>query len=118
MAKISACPFCWVMFLYEQMIVFHSPAHAPYSMTVTKAGATRMDPPVVDKITPPHPTLVSSALPLNFPGSEGFMYQAAAVTTAVATGKLECEEFTTTESLALASLTDAILSELGVTYSV
>ena len=104
--------------LLAQMIKFESPAHSPFSMTVTTAAASRMDPPNVENITPPHPKLIDAARPLNFPGSEGFLYQAEAVTAAVAAGKTECEEFTTAESLATAALCDAILGDLGVSYVV
>lgn len=61
------------------MIVFDGPAHAPLKLTVTTAGATRMDDPVTETITPDPPLLIPEANALNFPGSEGFLYQAQAV---------------------------------------
>ena len=38
-----------------------------------------MDEPVVEVITPDPPVLIPEANALNFPGSEGFLYQAQAV---------------------------------------
>lgn len=69
----------WRILGSKGMIVFSGPAHAPLSMTVTTAGATRMDPPKTEIITPDPPVLIPEANELNFPGSEGFLYQAQAL---------------------------------------
>lgn len=72
----------WRILGSDGMIVFTGPAHAPRSMQVTTAGATRMDPPTTYTVTPDPPVLIPNANALNFPGSEGFVYQAQGVVSA------------------------------------
>ena len=106
----------WRIIGEKGMIIFDGPAHAPTSMRVITAGATRMDPPNTEVVEPPPPTLIPEANELNFPGSEGFLYQAQGVTDAVAAGLRECAEFTRAESITMAGIVDDVLSQLGVTY--
>ena len=106
----------WRVIGSRGMIIFDGPAHAPLTMRLIKQGASRLDPPTTEVITPPPPVLCKGHQPINFPGSEGFIYQAKAVTEAVRTGKLECEEFTHEESLAMASICDEVLRQVGVSY--
>ena len=49
-------------------------------------------------------------------GSQGFVYEAAAVQEAVAAGKLEHEEMTLTETLAVAKLFEQVRGQIGLRY--
>lgn len=100
----------------EGMIVFEGPAHTPLKMKVIKPGVNREDPPFVEEMITPMPALMDGANKLNFPISEGFVYQAEAVTAAVKAGKLEMAEFTLEESIIMAGICDDVLQQVGVKY--
>lgn len=51
-----------------------------------------------------------------YPGSEGFLYEAEAVTRAIRRDDRELSEFPLEESLAIVRITDAIRDQLGVKY--
>lgn len=53
---------------------------------------------------------------LNFPNSEGFVYEIDAVMRAIDAGELECPEYTWAESRAVCAAMDAIRGDLGVLY--
>ena len=48
------------------------------------------------------------ALPFNYPGSQGFVYEARAVHAALREGKLQCEEWTHAESITTQGCVDAL----------
>jgi dihydrodiol dehydrogenase / D-xylose 1-dehydrogenase (NADP) len=107
----------WRILCTQGSITFQSPAHVPLRMTVSRPGADpRNDPPTVEVFETPLPTLIDGALPLNFPGSEGFVFQAETVTAAVRDGRRELEEFTLDESVTMAEICDDVLAQVGVKY--
>ena len=55
--------------------------------------------------------------PLHFPNSEGFVYEAEAVSDAVQRGLLECPEYTLAETLGAMETMDTIRAHLGVRYA-
>ena len=56
----------------------------------------------------PLPPPPKKALPFNYPGSQGFVYQARAVHAALREGKLMCEEWTHQESVTTQACVDAL----------
>ena len=53
---------------------------------------------------------------LNYSNSMGFTYEAAAAMRALRQGKLECDEFSTEESLRVMAILDSCREQLGVVY--
>ena len=56
----------------------------------------------------PLPTPPKGALPFNYPGSQGFVYQARAVHAALREGRLQCDEWTHEESVTTQACVDAL----------
>merc|ERR1712146_130021 len=50
----------------------------------------------------------------NYPNSQGFRYEAEAVTRCILQGKKECPQFLPSETLILANIMDEIRKQLGV----
>ena len=59
---------------------------------------------------------VPAGTQLNYSNSMGFTYEVAAVMRALRQGKLECDEFSTEESLRVMAILDACREQLGVVY--
>ena len=60
---------------------------------------------MLDFPLPPRP---AGAPPFNYPGSEGFVYEARAVHAALRAGKLELDEWTHAESVTTQAIVDAM----------
>ncbi|KAJ0402175.1 hypothetical protein ATCC90586_008774 [Pythium insidiosum] len=104
----------------------HTPSHHPTHVTTTTYLA---DGSTAEQLTVfPAPVAHPSATAFNYGGSEGFVYEAQAVTHAgfvyeaqavthaVQRGETQQHEYPLTESLALMKIMDAIRQQLGVRY--
>lgn len=98
-------------------IHIHSPAHVPARVTVftyESDGAS----PVERTHVFPTPVAAPSTTRNNFGGSEGFVYEAEAVTAAILDDEaLESRAFPHAESLALAMIMDKVRADIGVVYA-
>lgn len=92
----------------------HSPFHCATELSVSLSqGRGR---PAVEHFHFPLPALAHTTVPLHFPNSEGLVYQAQAVDSAVEAGLRECVEFPLDESLTIATVLDEVRRQLGVRY--
>lgn len=92
----------------------HSPAHCPTELSVTRlVSRTEQE---CQSFSFPYPDLPANATPLNFPGSEGFQYQARAVQDAIQQGRTEHELYPHHESLAVCGIMDTVRAQLGLRY--
>ncbi|RLN79383.1 hypothetical protein BBJ28_00019835 [Nothophytophthora sp. Chile5] len=92
-----------------------SPAHTAVEVAVTEF----LDDGTQEKKTTAFPwpsPSPNAATAFNYPGSEAFIYEAEAVTKAIRSGQVECEEYSLEESLAIAEIMDEIRQAVGVTY--
>lgn len=91
----------------------HGPAHCTEQLTVAKEVSR-------GKFTETHFKFELPVCPegqtINYPNSEGFLYEVQAVERALRDGKLECEEFSLDESLVVVQLMDEYRRQLGVVY--
>lgn len=69
---------------------------------------------LVDYPLPPPPSAVATAGGFNYPNSNGFQYEAAAVQRCIARGLPECPQYTAEESLVVARIMDEVRAQLGV----
>lgn len=69
---------------------------------------------LVDYPLPAPPAAVDAAGGFNYPNSNGFQYEAAAVQRCIARGLGECPQYTAEESLAVARIMDEVRTQLGV----
>ena len=84
----------------------HRPAHTPTRLTISVAESREVSKEqIFDFPLPPPP---KRALPFNYPGSQGFVYEARAVHAALREGKLQCEEWTHAESITTQGCVDAL----------
>ena len=82
------------------------PAHAPSRLHLSiAAGRQASEDQTLDFPLPPKP---AGALPFNYPGSEGFVYEARAVHAALRAGKTELDEWTHAESVTTQAIVDAM----------
>ena len=82
------------------------PAHAPSRLHLSvSAGRQASEDETFDFPLPPPPV---DALPFNYPGSEGFVYEARAVHAALRAGKLELDEWTHADSVTTQAIVDAM----------
>jgi dihydrodiol dehydrogenase / D-xylose 1-dehydrogenase (NADP) len=82
------------------------PAHTPTRLTLSVAESREVSrEQTFDFPLPPPP---KGALPFNYPGSQGFVYQARAVHAALREGKLQCDEWTHQESVTTQACVDAL----------
>jgi len=89
------------------------PAHCPQQLTVSKEqGRGKFSSETFNFDLPKCP----EGLSLNFPNSEGFLYQAQAVEKAIEDGLQECVEYNLDESLAVVRIMDEYRKQLGVKY--
>ncbi|EOD24531.1 hypothetical protein EMIHUDRAFT_435339 [Emiliania huxleyi CCMP1516] len=88
----------------------HRPAHTPSRLTLSIAeGREASTDETLEFALPPVP---AGALPFNYPGSQGFVYEAAAVNRALREGRLEAEEWTHAESVTTQRIVDQLRSSV------
>ncbi|CAK0877354.1 unnamed protein product [Prorocentrum cordatum] len=93
----------------------HRPAHTPSRLTLTRfVSRTESTEEVLDFPLPPVP---AGALPFNYPGSEGFLYEVRAVHEAVRAGALELSQWTHDETVATQAVIDAMRAQARRTRS-
>lgn len=68
----------------------------------------------MDYPLPAHPPTVDAAGGFNYPNSNGFQYEAAAVQRCIARGLGGCPQYTAEESVTVAKIMDAVRAQLGV----
>ncbi len=68
----------------------------------------------MDYPLPPPPAAVDAAGGFNYPNSQGFQYEAAAVQRCLARGLVECPQYSAEESLVVARIMDEVRAQLGV----
>ena len=83
----------------------HRSAHTPTRLTLSTASGRELIDQVFDF---PPPAVPEGARPFNYPGSEGFIYEARAVHAALRAGRLEPEEWTHEESVTTQAIIDEI----------
>lgn len=84
----------------------HRPAHAPTKLTLTRMAADRSS--SADVVYDfPLPKLEGS-ISVNYPNSEGLLYEAQAVHRALESGRTEAEEWTHQESVTAMTIVDAM----------
>ena len=93
-----------------------SPAHCPVKMVIKTEGPNhaRGDARIEEVCEFPLPVNKDGVNTLNFPGSEGFQYQALAVSECIKAGKRECPEYTHAETIHTMETMDEIRKQLGV----
>ena len=69
---------------------------------------------VLDYTLPEPPASVAATGGFNYPNSNGFQYEAAAVQRCVLAGAAECPQFTVAETVATARIMDEVRRQLGV----
>ncbi|KAG7386812.1 hypothetical protein PHYPSEUDO_015209 [Phytophthora pseudosyringae] len=90
-----------------------SPAHCATEVAVTQFLEDGTHQTKTMQFPWPTPS-ASIATAFNYPGSEALVYEAEAVTKAIDSGHLHCDEYTPEESLAIAKLMDEIRAAIGV----
>lgn len=94
----------------------HGPAHSPTRMTVSKkAPGSERGKFVEEEFNFPLPKL-KAGLSVNYPASEGMLYQVLAAEKCIQEGQLECSEYTLDESLAVMKIMDSYRQQVGVIY--
>lgn len=84
----------------------HRSAHTPTKLTLSVAESREVSrEQSFDFPLPPPP---KRALPFNYPGSQGFVYQAHAVHDALREGRLQCHEWTHEESVTTQACVDSL----------
>jgi len=92
----------------------HGPAHCPTRMTVSKASGDRGE-FLEEDFNFPLPKL-KAGLSVNYPASEGMLYQVLAAEKCIQGGQLECSEYGLDESLAVMKIMDSYRQQVGVIY--
>ncbi|OWZ02376.1 Dimeric dihydrodiol dehydrogenase [Phytophthora megakarya] len=92
------------------------PAHHATEVTVTQFldNGTLQSKTTQFPLPKPSPDI---AKPFKYPRSEALVYEAESVTKAIRSGKLQCDEYTTEESVAIAKIMDEIRNAIGVEYA-
>jgi len=121
-AALSATVLCTLEASTPEEVVYvgkrgtlriHRPAHTPSRLTLTKfVSRTESSEEVLDFPLPPQPP---GALPFNYPGSEGFLYEIRAMHEAVRGQLLEMPQWTHDESVTTQAIVDAIRSSVRQT---
>jgi dihydrodiol dehydrogenase / D-xylose 1-dehydrogenase (NADP) len=94
-------------------VKIHGPPHCPTDLVLAKEeGRGKFSEEKLSFELPNAPDGWS----LNFPNSEGFIYQVQAVEDCLAKGLTECPEYTLDESLALVKIMDKYREQVGVVY--
>ncbi|RLN92864.1 hypothetical protein BBJ28_00024290 [Nothophytophthora sp. Chile5] len=94
-------------------ILINAPAHTPVEISVIKYLADGKE--EEKKSLFPWPTPAVDAT-FNYGGSEGFIYEAEAVTKAIQSKQLESDEYSLDESLGIMAIMDSIRKQLGLVY--
>eukprot|EP00928_Gymnodinium_smaydae_P074491 TRINITY_DN57535_c0_g1_i1.p1 TRINITY_DN57535_c0_g1~~TRINITY_DN57535_c0_g1_i1.p1 ORF type:complete len:368 (+),score=38.30 TRINITY_DN57535_c0_g1_i1:91-1104(+) len=94
-------------------LVVDTPAHCPVKVTVAKACARGQFEEEVFAFDLPK---VPEGYSVNFPNSEGFLYEVQAAEKALREGQLECPDYTLEESLVVTQIMDKFREQLGVVY--
>ena len=84
----------------------HRSAHTPTRLTLSISETREQSTDAIFDF--PLPTPPKGALPFNYPGSQGFVYEARAVHAALRAGKLQCSEWTHEESVTTQACVDAL----------
>jgi dihydrodiol dehydrogenase / D-xylose 1-dehydrogenase (NADP) len=101
-----------MIFCERGYIKICSPAHAPTRLEVYKsAGRTNNLVEVFEQPLPDVP------IPINFPHSEGMVYQVQHVEGCLARGLTESPLYSLSETITVAKVLDSFLSNVGVDYS-
>eukprot|EP00440_Ansanella_granifera_P076905 gb/GFBE01083457.1/.p1 GENE.gb/GFBE01083457.1/~~gb/GFBE01083457.1/.p1 ORF type:complete len:273 (+),score=55.91 gb/GFBE01083457.1/:1-819(+) len=95
-------------------IRLYGPAHCPTRMTVSKVDGARGKFREED-IDFPLPKLPAGQ-EVNYPHSEGMLYEVQAAEQCLAEGMLECPDYRLDESLAVMRLMDSYRRQMGVVY--
>lgn len=91
----------------------HGPAHCPLRITVSKeVSRGNFEEETFAFDLPKAP----DGIQVNYPHSEGFLYEVQGVEKALQEGLLECPEFPLEESLVVVRIMDAYRKQLGVVY--
>ncbi|TYZ57084.1 hypothetical protein PybrP1_010456 [[Pythium] brassicae (nom. inval.)] len=92
-------------------VLVHSPAHVPSRVSVfTNADAQ-------ERVSVfPWPEPAANATPSNFGPTEGFQYEALAVTASILNKETENSEYPHAESLAITEIMDKVRAAIGVVY--
>ncbi|CAE7654073.1 Dhdh [Symbiodinium sp. CCMP2456] len=95
-------------------LTIEGPAHTPTSVTVSRSDGARgkVEP---ETYTVPLPSL-PNGLTVNYPSSEGMVYEVEAVEACLKAGQLECQEYPLDESLTVLRIMDAFRQQVGVSY--
>ena len=83
----------------------HRSAHTPTKLTLSTAQGREL---VEQSYDFPLPAIPQGAKPFNYPGSQGFIYEARAVHAALRAGRLEAEEWTHEESVTTQAIIDEV----------
>eukprot|EP00322_Chrysochromulina_rotalis_P024281 CAMPEP_0115854882 /NCGR_PEP_ID=MMETSP0287-20121206/14256_1 /TAXON_ID=412157 /ORGANISM="Chrysochromulina rotalis, Strain UIO044" /LENGTH=345 /DNA_ID=CAMNT_0003309019 /DNA_START=136 /DNA_END=1173 /DNA_ORIENTATION=- len=84
----------------------HRSAHTPTKLTISVAESREVSRDQTFDFPLPLPP--KRALPFNYPGSQGFVYEAQAVHAALREGKLQCDEWTHEEAVTTQACVDAL----------
>ena len=82
------------------------PAHTPTRLTLSVAESREVSREQSFEFPLPPPP--KRALPFNYPGSQGFVYEAHAVHAALREGRLQCTEWTHAEAVTTQACVDAL----------
>eukprot|EP00933_Yihiella_yeosuensis_P055585 TRINITY_DN54417_c0_g1_i1.p1 TRINITY_DN54417_c0_g1~~TRINITY_DN54417_c0_g1_i1.p1 ORF type:complete len:375 (+),score=59.68 TRINITY_DN54417_c0_g1_i1:25-1125(+) len=94
-------------------IKISTPAHTPTQITIAKSsGRGQFKEEVLDFPLPKLP----EGQEVNYPHSEGMLYQVQAAEACLKEGKLECPEYTLSESLVVMKIMDKYRKKMGVVY--
>eukprot|EP00039_Didymoeca_costata_P027736 m.19065 g.19065 ORF g.19065 m.19065 type:complete len:342 (+) comp6477_c0_seq2:59-1084(+) len=91
-------------------------AHAPTKIIIKKAKPDARGQFDLEELSFPLPPSKEGAPSLKFPNSEGFQYQAEAVTKCIEQGLKECPTWTLDDTLDSMRVVDEVLGQVGVKY--
>ncbi|KAG7399138.1 hypothetical protein PHYBOEH_009598 [Phytophthora boehmeriae] len=122
--RVGTVDFTWLADLGNSVtitgskgsIYLPSPAHCAEEVIVTEflEDGTKHVKTTTFPLPEPAPGIPT---PFNYPGSQGFLYEAEAVTKAIQSGQQCCEEYSLKDSLAMAKIMDEIRKSIGVVYA-
>ena len=100
----------------EGRIKILGPAHCPTKMIVSRKnrGRGNVEDYTFEYALPAPLPAVLEAGGFNYPNSQGFLYEAAAVQRCVEGGREECPQYTMEETLVVARIMDEVRRQLGV----
>lgn len=101
----------------EGRMTIETPGHCPTKLTVNLKGHGRGKAGQAITFEYPLPRdteAITKAGGFNYPNSEGFCYEAAAVARCISSGKTEAPQYTLAETLVTLKLLEEIQQQLGV----